>query len=83
MNTGTRAPSVPWMTLYRSLAMVRELNIPGRKSELNGICAGDTDYFDLYLIHSPLSGKEKRLGTWRALLDVKKAGKVKLIGVSN
>ncbi|EJF60435.1 Aldo/keto reductase [Dichomitus squalens LYAD-421 SS1] len=41
------------------------------------------DYFDLYLIHSPLSGQEKRLGTWRALIDAKNAGKVKSIGVSN
>ncbi|PIL33887.1 hypothetical protein GSI_03593 [Ganoderma sinense ZZ0214-1] len=41
------------------------------------------DYFDLYLIHSPLPGKEKRLQTWRALIDAKKAGKIKTIGVSN
>ncbi|KAI0633832.1 Aldo/keto reductase [Trametes polyzona] len=41
------------------------------------------DYFDLYLIHSPLSGKELRLETWRALIDAKKAGKIKSIGVSN
>ncbi|TBU44989.1 Aldo/keto reductase [Dichomitus squalens] len=41
------------------------------------------DHFDLYLIHSPLSGQEKRLGTWRALIDAKNAGKVKSIGVSN
>ncbi|OBZ66561.1 Glyoxal reductase [Grifola frondosa] len=41
------------------------------------------DYLDLYLIHSPLSGKEKRLETWRALVDAKKAGKIRTIGVSN
>ena len=41
------------------------------------------DYFDLYLIHSPLSGKQTRLDTWRALIDAKKAGKIKSIGVSN
>ncbi|KAI0666603.1 Aldo/keto reductase [Trametes maxima] len=41
------------------------------------------EYFDLYLIHSPLSGKETRLETWRALVDAKKAGKIKSIGVSN
>ncbi|EIW62563.1 Aldo/keto reductase [Trametes versicolor FP-101664 SS1] len=41
------------------------------------------EYFDLYLIHSPLSGKEVRLETWRALVDAKKAGKIKSIGVSN
>ncbi|KAI0360893.1 Aldo/keto reductase [Trametes cingulata] len=41
------------------------------------------DYYDLYLIHSPLAGKEMRLETWRALVDAKKAGKVRSIGVSN
>ncbi|KDQ49722.1 hypothetical protein JAAARDRAFT_617210 [Jaapia argillacea MUCL 33604] len=40
-------------------------------------------YVDLYLIHSPTSGKTKRLETYRALLDAKKAGKIKTVGVSN
>ncbi|EIN09065.1 Aldo/keto reductase [Punctularia strigosozonata HHB-11173 SS5] len=41
------------------------------------------DYIDLYLIHSPLSGKERRLETYRALLDLKKEGKIRTVGVSN
>ncbi|KAH9840557.1 Aldo/keto reductase [Rhodofomes roseus] len=41
------------------------------------------DYIDLYLIHSPLSGKKRRLETWRALLDAQKAGKIRTVGVSN
>ena len=41
------------------------------------------EYFDLYLIHSGLSGKEKRLETWRALITARNAGKIKSIGVSN
>lgn len=41
------------------------------------------DYIDLFLIHDPRSGKEKRLETWRALLDAKKAGKIRTVGVSN
>ncbi|UZJ52854.1 hypothetical protein CBS101457_002174 [Exobasidium rhododendri] len=40
-------------------------------------------YFDCILIHSPNPGSEKRLETYRALIDAKKAGKVKSIGVSN
>ena len=40
------------------------------------------DYIDLYLIHSP-HGKSKRLEQWRALVDLKEAGKIKHIGVSN
>ncbi|KAI0666602.1 Aldo/keto reductase [Trametes maxima] len=41
------------------------------------------DYIDLILIHSPLSDKERRLQTWRALIEAKKQGKVRTIGVSN
>ncbi|KAI0728955.1 Aldo/keto reductase [Fomitopsis betulina] len=40
-------------------------------------------YLDLYLIHDPLSGKQKRLETWRALLEAKKVGKLRTVGVSN
>jgi len=41
------------------------------------------DYIDLFLIHDPLSGKQRRLETWRALLEAKKAGKLRTVGVSN
>ncbi|KAI0824064.1 Aldo/keto reductase [Trametes gibbosa] len=41
------------------------------------------DYIDLMLIHSPLSDKERRLQTWKALIEAKKQGKVRTIGVSN
>ncbi|MCY9806358.1 aldo/keto reductase [Lentilactobacillus senioris] len=40
-----------------------------------------TDYIDLMLVHWPIN--TKFFDTWRALEDVKKAGKVKSIGVSN
>lgn len=41
------------------------------------------DYIDLFLIHDPFSGTERRLATYRALLDAQKAGKIKTVGVSN
>lgn len=41
------------------------------------------DYIDLFLIHDPFSGTEKRLETYRALLDAQKAGKIRTVGVSN
>ncbi|EPS97887.1 hypothetical protein FOMPIDRAFT_1051962 [Fomitopsis schrenkii] len=41
------------------------------------------DYLDLYLIHDPLAGKQKRLETWKALLEAKKEGKLRTVGVSN
>ncbi|KAF8513844.1 NADP-dependent oxidoreductase domain-containing protein [Hysterangium stoloniferum] len=41
------------------------------------------DYIDLYLIHDPLAGTEKRVATYRALLEAKKEGKIRTVGVSN
>ncbi|KAH6914349.1 Aldo/keto reductase [Coprinopsis sp. MPI-PUGE-AT-0042] len=41
------------------------------------------DYVDLYLIHDPLSGKKRRLETYKALLEAKEAGKIRSVGVSN
>jgi len=41
------------------------------------------DYIDLFLIHDPKSGKEKRLATYKALLEAKAAGKIRTVGVSN
>ena len=40
------------------------------------------DYADLYLIHAPYGGSE-RIDQWRALLELKKNGKSRSIGVSN
>jgi len=40
------------------------------------------DYVDLYLIHAPFS-KPQRLEQWRALVDLRRMGKVTAIGVSN
>jgi len=48
---------------------------------------GQTDrnleYIDLVLIHTPLTNTKKRLGTWKALQEAVKTGKVKSIGDSN
>lgn len=47
------------------------------------------DYLDLYLIHWPASpsrfenADELNLGTWKALTELYKAGRIKAIGVSN
>ena len=42
-----------------------------------------SDYIDYMLIHSPLSDKTKRIDTWKGLIDAKKQGKLKVIGVAN
>lgn len=41
------------------------------------------EYVDMYLIHSPLGGPVMREESWRALLDLKKSGHAKSVGVSN
>ncbi|KII91988.1 hypothetical protein PLICRDRAFT_50441 [Plicaturopsis crispa FD-325 SS-3] len=43
----------------------------------------DFDYLDLFLIHDPKPGKEKRLATYRALLEKRDEGKIRSVGVSN
>lgn len=41
------------------------------------------EYIDLFLIHDPHSGTQRRLATYRALQDARDAGKIRSIGVSN
>ena len=40
-------------------------------------------YIDLFLLHSPYGGKEKRLESWKAVEDAVEDGIVKSGGVSN
>jgi len=40
-------------------------------------------YLDLYLLHSPYGGKQKRLESWRAVEDAIEEGEVRAGGVSN
>ncbi|KAH7096695.1 Aldo/keto reductase [Auriculariales sp. MPI-PUGE-AT-0066] len=42
-----------------------------------------TDYIDLYLVHDPVSGRQMRLDTYRALIKKRDEGKLRSIGVSN
>ncbi|KZT07605.1 Aldo/keto reductase [Laetiporus sulphureus 93-53] len=40
-------------------------------------------YIDLYLVHSPIGGPQKRAESWKAVLEAKKEGLVRSVGVSN
>ncbi|KAJ7072191.1 Aldo/keto reductase [Mycena amicta] len=59
----------------------------GYESTLKGVdtslAAFGFDYIDLFLIHDPLSGTERRLQTYKALLEAKSANKIRSVGVSN
>ncbi|GLB37563.1 putative aldo/keto reductase family protein [Lyophyllum shimeji] len=41
------------------------------------------DYIDLFLIHDPFAGTERRIATYKALQESKAAGKIRSVGVSN
>ncbi|OOY25290.1 oxidoreductase [Thioclava sediminum] len=41
------------------------------------------DYLDLYLIHWPMPTKDKYVETWKALIELRDAGRIRAIGVSN
>ncbi|KII91993.1 hypothetical protein PLICRDRAFT_695476 [Plicaturopsis crispa FD-325 SS-3] len=59
----------------------------GYESTLRGVEASlrrfGFGYIDLFLIHDPMSGRKKRIETYRALLEKRDAGKIRTVGVSN
>ncbi|WEW58901.1 hypothetical protein PRK78_004369 [Emydomyces testavorans] len=65
---------VPW----RSLGYEKT-----KESIEESLKAAKMDYYDLILLHAPYLGREAREGSWRALVEAQKAGKVRSIGVSN
>ncbi|KAJ7076344.1 NADP-dependent oxidoreductase domain-containing protein [Mycena belliarum] len=62
-------------------------NTHGYETTLKGVDTSlakfGLDYIDLFLIHDPHSGTERRLATYKALLEAKAAGKIRSVGVSN
>lgn len=41
------------------------------------------DHVDLYLIHSPHGGADNRVAQWEGVLELKRTGKARAVGVSN
>ncbi|KAL1956737.1 hypothetical protein VTO42DRAFT_6887 [Malbranchea cinnamomea] len=65
---------VPWRALgYQST----------KDSIESSLKAAKVDYYDLILLHAPYGGREAREGSWRALVEAQREGKVRSIGVSN
>ena len=48
-----------------------------------GLQESGLGYIDLYLIHSPYGGPEARKGAWRAMVEAKREGKIRSLGLSN
>lgn len=64
--------------ISRTRPMTREIGIFLLTNEVLII-----GYIDLFLIHDPFSGRERRLETYKALLEAKADGKIRDLGVSN
>ncbi|KAF8294794.1 Aldo/keto reductase [Clavulina sp. PMI_390] len=66
---------------------INSLQVDGYESTLRAVDKSlresGLDYFDLYLVHDGLSGKQRRLDMWRALVEKQKEGKIRTVGVSN
>jgi 2,5-diketo-D-gluconate reductase A len=43
----------------------------------------EVDYIDLYLIHWPVPAHDRYVETWKAFIDLRDAGHIRAIGVSN
>lgn len=54
-----------------------------RRSIKNSVKECGLGYIDLFLLHSPYGGKQKRLESWRAVEDAINDGEVRIGGVSN
>jgi len=80
-----RASGVPREDVFVTTKCVSKTH--GYESTLKGVSESlkrmAFDYVDLFLIHDPLSGTDRRLATYKALLEAKAAGKIRSVGVSN
>ncbi|KAI0037142.1 Aldo/keto reductase [Vararia minispora EC-137] len=85
VGEGVRASGIPRSEVFVTTKCINRTH--GYESTLKGV---DTslarfgfDYIDLFLIHDPMSGAERRLATYRALLKARDEGKIRSVGVSN
>ncbi|PCH43552.1 Aldo/keto reductase [Wolfiporia cocos MD-104 SS10] len=80
-----RESGLPRQSVFLTTKCINKTH--GYESTLSGVDASlerfGTDYIDLFLIHDPMSGQERRLQTYRALLESRRAGKIRSVGVSN
>lgn len=89
-NEGTVGEAIRRSSVPREKLRVTS-KLPGRYQEYDkaviaiqeSLYRANLDYFDLYLIHWPNPKQEKYVEAWQALIDAKKWGLVRSIGVCN
>eukprot|EP00804_Cyclotella_cryptica_P008640 CCRYP_007590-RA/>CCRYP_007590-RA protein AED:0.05 eAED:0.05 QI:143/1/1/1/1/1/2/1575/479 len=54
-----------------------------RRTVKNLLSQLDTTYLDLVCLHSPLTGPDRRLATYKTLLELKNEGLIRAVGVCN
>lgn len=89
-NEGTVGQAIKRSSIDRSELMVSS-KLPGRHHKYKQAIAAiqeslyraGLDYYDLYLIHWPNPKRGEYVEAWQALLDAKRFGLVRCVGVSN
>jgi len=89
-NEGTVGEAVRRSTVPREELIITS-KLPGRYHTYNkavetiqeSLYRANLDYYDLYLIHWPNPKQEQYVEAWQALIDAKKWGLIRSIGVCN
>jgi diketogulonate reductase-like aldo/keto reductase len=89
-NEGTVGEAVRKSTVNRQELIITS-KLPGRYQEYDkavstiqeSLYRANLDYYDLYLIHWPNPSQDKYVEAWQALIDAKKWGLIRSIGVCN
>ncbi|TKC16410.1 aldo/keto reductase [Robertmurraya kyonggiensis] len=89
-NEGTVGEAIRRSSVPRSDLRITS-KLPGRYQEYDkavtaiqeSLYRANLDYYDLYLIHWPNPKQEKYVEAWQALIDAKKWGLIRSIGVCN
>ena len=89
-NEGTVGEAVRRSSVPREKLLIAS-KLPGRYHDYDlaieaiqeSLYRANLDYYDLYLIHWPNPKQGKFVEAWQALIDAKKWGLVRSIGVSN